>query len=232
MFLLWLNIASGLLMVVIFLLILIFDRENVRSELQNIKAIVLAAILVAVAVALNTLTKVFLNSVVFEIKLGNFALVLIGFFAGGALGFLAGIAADFLGLLLFSSGTTVLFFTLTSIFWCILPYYLVRLFSKMYARKWITYFYLVLTYAFTLLLITGINPIVLKYMYNWQDGWWVLYLPRVIKYPLDVAVNGLSLVVVYRIFTNSISLSAKIYQPKIKVDRLKSQVEQEADISD
>ncbi|MBE4704141.1 folate family ECF transporter S component [Spiroplasma platyhelix] len=230
---LWLNLASGLIILFIFLLIIILDHKNFRSDLQNIKSIVLAAILVAIAVALNTITKVFLHSVIFEIKLGNFALVLIGFFAGGALGFLAGIAADFLGLIIFSSGATILFFTLTSILWCILPYYLVRLLSKIYTSKWTTYFYLVLTYAFTLLLITGINPIVLKYMYNLNDGWWVLYLPRIIKYPLDLTVNGLALVVVYRIFTNSISLNTKIYQPERKKDKnLNLQIEQEGDMND
>lgn len=233
MFLMWLNVGSGLMMIVIFLLILIFDRKNLRVELQSIKLIVLAGVLVAVAVALNTVAKMFLNFVLFEVKLGNFALVLIGFFCGGALGFFAGVAADFLGLIIFSSGTTVLFFTLTSIIWCIFPYYLVRMLSKVYRSKWTFYFYLLLTYAFTLLLITVTTPIALKYMYNWTDGWWVLYLPRIIKYPIDVTINGLSLIVVYRIFTNSISLKTRIYRPEsVMNDSLNFQTEQETDISD
>lgn len=217
---LWLNIISGILMAIIFLAIIIFDRKNVRFEVQNIKLIVLSAFLVALAVLLNTTVKLLLNSLIsskiFEAKIGNFALVLIGFFCGGALGFLSGVAADFLGLLLYSTSAPVLFFTLTSILWCILPYYLVRMLSKFYASKRSIYLYLLLTYAFTLLLITTITPIVLKYMYELQQGWWLLYLPRIIKYPLDVMINGFLLVFIYKIFVNSANLNAKIYQPKIK----------------
>lgn len=233
MFFLWLNVVSGSIMSVIFLLMMIFDRKNIKSELQNIKLIILAAILVAIAVILNAIPKAFFTTKIFEIKLGNFALVLIGFFAGGVLGFLSGIAADFLGLLISSSGAPALFWTLTSILWCILPYYLVRLLSKIYCRSWTIYFYLVLTYAFTLLLISAITPIILRYMIFDFDGWWVLYFPRIIKYPIDVAFNGLSLIVVYRIFTNSTNLKSKIYQPTIKVDKsFTPELEQEATIDD
>lgn len=233
MFFLWLNIGSGLLMLAIFFLILIFDRKNFRVEIQNIRLIVLSAILIALAVALNTIPKLIFHSPVFEVKLGNFALVLIGFFCGGILGFLSGAAADFLGLIIFSSGTPALFWTLTSILWCVLPYYLVKMLSKIYVRNWTIYFYLVFAYAVTLLLITASNPIVLKYMYNLRDGWWVLYLPRIIKYPFDIAVNGLSLVVVYRIFTKSATLRSKIYQPQEhKFPELNLQFKSEEDISD
>lgn len=237
MIFLWLNIGSGLIMAMIFLLIIIFDRKNVKLELQNIKLIVLAAILVALAVFLNTTIKLLLNSVIstkiFEAKIGNFALVLIGFFCGGALGVLSGIAADFLGLLLYSSAPPVLFFTLTSVLWCVLPYYLVRLLSKLYCSKWSTFFYLLVTYAFTLLLISGFTPIVLKYMYNLAQGWWVLYLPRIIKYPLDVVVNGGLLILVYRVFIKSVNLNTKIYQPKNKrLEKLDQQLIYEGDTND
>lgn len=224
MIFLWLNIISGILMAVIFLLIIIFDHKNFKSEIRNIKLIVLSALLVALAVFLNTIIKIFLNSFIstkiFEAKIGNFALVLIGFFCGGGIGFLSGIAADFLGLIILSSNVPVLFFTLTSIIWCILPYYLVSCLIKIYYHKLLLYFYLLLIYAFTLLLISGINPIVLKYMYNLEQGWWLLYLPRIIKYPLDVFINGSLLVMVYRVFTNSAQLNIRNYQPKNKEQRI------------
>lgn len=215
MILLWLNIISGFIIFIIFLLIIIFDRKNVKLELQNVKLIVLTAFLIAISVFLNSTMKVLFNSVIsakiFEVKLGNFALILIGFFCGGTLGFLAGIAADFLELIIYNTGTPVLFFTLTSILWCILPYYLVSFFSRFFYNKRLIYFYLPVTYAYTLLLITGITPIVLKYMYN-LEGWWVLYLPRIIKFPLDVIINSFLLIIIYRIFINSNRLSSKIYQ--------------------
>ncbi|MDQ7983004.1 MAG: folate family ECF transporter S component [Spiroplasma sp.] len=212
---LWLNIISGVIIAVIFFLIIIFDHKNAVLELKNIKLIVLAAFLIAISVFINTLTKIFLNPIIaskiFEIKLGNFALVLIGFFCGGILGLLSGIAADFLGLIIYSTGTPVLFFTLTSVIWCILPYYLVRFFSCFFYNKWLIYLYLPLTCAYTLLLITGTTPIVLKYMYDLK-GWWVLYLPRIIKFPLEVAINSFLLIIVYRVFINSVRLNPKIYQ--------------------
>ncbi|MCL8210217.1 folate family ECF transporter S component [Spiroplasma attinicola] len=233
MVLLWLNLISGLIIVVICLLIIIWDWKNSKLELQNIKLIVLTAFLIAISVFLNSTVKVFLNSVIsakiFEARIGNFALVLIGFFCGGILGFLAGIAADFLGVIIYNSGTPVLFFTLTSILWCILPYYLTKFFSHFFCSKRLIYFYLSLTYTCTLLLITGINPIVLKYMYNLQ-GWWILYLPRIIKLPLDIVINSFLLIIVYRSFIKSSQLSAKIYQiTNNKKSRkiLKSQVNSE-----
>ncbi|MGL5268154.1 MAG: folate family ECF transporter S component [Spiroplasma sp.] len=218
---LWLNISFGIVLAIVFSLIIICDRKNIKSEFQNIKLIVLAAFLVALAVCLNTIIKILLNTVIstkiFEAKIGNFALVLIGFFCGGGLGFLAGIAADFLGLIFFSSGPPVLFFTFASVLWCILPYYLVKLLNKCcYGNKWIIYFYLIVSYAFTLLLISGFTPIVLKYMYELPQGWWLLYLPRIIKYPLDVTVNGLLLVVSYRVLLKSTNLNDKLYHLKLK----------------
>lgn len=231
-----LNISFGVVLALVFLVIAVCDRKNIKIELQNIKAIVLAAFLVALAVFLNTIVKVFLNGIIstkiFEAKLGNFALVLIGFFCGGALGFLSGIANDFLGLLFASSGPPVLFFTFTSVLWCILPYYLVKLLNRFYYHnKWTIYFYLIVTYAFTLLLISGSTPIVLKYMYELHQTWWVLYLPRIIKYPLDVTVNGLLLVACYRAFNNSATLNTKIYQPKVKVDQ-EQQINLESEIKE
>lgn len=215
MILLWLNIISGIIIVIIFLLIIIFDQKNAKVELQSIKLIALTAFLIAISVFLNSTVKFFLNSIIsakiFEAKIGNFALVLIGFFCGGVLGFFAGIAADFLGIIIYSTGTPVLFFTLTSILWCILPYYLTKFFSTFFFSKRLIYFYLSLTYTCTLLLITGINPIVLKYMYN-LEGWWILYLPRIIKFPLDVTVNSFLLIIVYRSFIRSARLNSKIYQ--------------------
>lgn len=232
MMLLWLNLISGLIIIVIFLLIMFWDWKNVKLDLQNIKLIVLTAFLIAISVFLNSTVKVVLNSIIstkiFEAKLGNFALVLIGFFCGGILGFLAGIASDFLGVIIYNTGTPVLFFTLTSIFWCLMPYYLTKFFSYFFSPRLI-YFYLSLTYTYTLLLITGINPIVLKYMYN-LEGWWFLYLPRIIKLPLDITVNSFLLIIVYRSFIKSARLSPKIYQVtnnKKSKKILKSQVNSE-----
>lgn len=225
-------------MAIIFILILIFDHKNFKLEIKNLKLIVLAAFLVALAVFLNTIVKTFLNSVIsakiFEAKLGNFALVLIGFFCGGGIAFLSGIAADFLGLIILTSGTPVLFWTLTSIIWCVVPYYVITWLTKIFYTQWIIYCYLILTYAFTLLLISSITPIVLKYMYDLWQGWWLLYLPRIIKYPIDVIINGLLLVMVYRVFVNSVNLNTKIKNPKVKVEMKENyqSLENEGEIND
>lgn len=228
---LWLNIISGIIMIFIFFLIFIFDYKNMKMEFRNVKLIVLAAFLVSLAVFLNTIIKIFLNFVIstkiLEFKLGNFVLALIGFFCGGALGFLSGFAADFLALIIYSSGTPVLFFTLTSVLWCIVPYYLVIMLNKIYCNKRTIYYYLPITYALTLFLISAITPIVLKYMYNLPQGWWFLYLPRIIKYPFEVVINSFLLTVVYRIFINSISLNTKFYQSKNEINKIQEIIDNE-----
>lgn len=226
MVLLLINLISAIIILNIFFLIMIWDWKNVKVELRSTKLIVLTALLIAISVVLN-MTASFFSTKIFEVQLGNFVLVLIGFFCGGILGFLAGIAADFLGIIIHSNGTPVLFFTLTSILWCILPYYLVKLFSRFFFR-W-RLIYLLLSYTFTLLLITGINPIVLKYMYN-LSGWWIFYLPRMIKLPLEIVINSFLLIIIYPSFIKNARLSFKIYQitnNKKSKKILKSQVNSE-----
>lgn len=213
MFLLWANIISGILIAVIFINIIIFDRKNSKKELSDIKSIVLTALLVSIAVVLNTAIKAIFNTVIpatiFEAKLGNFALVLIGLFCGGVMGVLGGIASDILGVVLYSSGTPMLYFTLTSVSWCVLPYYLVRLLNKVYQNKWTIYLYLPFTYAVNLLIVSGFDPIILTYMYDMHKGWWVWYLPRIIKFPIDVTITSMLLTSSYKIFANSLNLNQK-----------------------
>lgn len=99
----------------------------------------------------------------FEIKLGNFIIVLIGFFCGGILGFLSGIASDFLGLLFSTSGASpCLFFTFTSILWCI-----VLNFSKIYYSKKTFYWYLPIAYAITSLIIHWYWSYCIKNIISW-----------------------------------------------------------------
>lgn len=232
MFLVLLNIFCGLLMVLIFGLIVIFDYKNFKQEIVNIKLIVISAFLIAISVLLNTVVKGLFNSLIsakiFEARLGDFALVLTSFFCGGAIGFLAGIAADFLGVLVYSTGMPVLFFTLTSVLWCVVPYYLVKLWSKFYYQEKIMYFYLPLSYALTLLLITCIDPIVLKYMYNINQGWWLLYLPRIIKYPIDVVINTILLISSYKVFANRLNLGEK-WKKEEKINNKKELREEKHD---
>lgn len=82
--------------------------------------------MLALAVSLNTTGALMLKSLpfskYFEIKLGNFILVLIGFFCGGILGFLSGIASDFLGLLFSTGGASPCLFLLLLVFYDV--YYL------------------------------------------------------------------------------------------------------------
>ena len=218
MALLLVNLISGIIMVLIFGALAIFDRKNMNSELRNIKLIVLSGILIAIAVVLNKIVDAFLKPIIpvyTEIKIGNFALVLIGFFCGGGLGFLSGIAADVISVMISSNGTPTLFFTLISIIWCIVPYYLVKLLSKIYYHKRAIYFYLPITYALILLLISAINPFVLKYLYG-MNALWPLYLSRIIKYPFDVAIHSILLIVVSKIFINGTGLTTKIYQPSFE----------------
>lgn len=187
------NILSGIIILIIFLLIMIFDYKNSKKKIAQIKFICLSGILVALSLSLNTTGGFILKAVlpykIFEIKLGGFILVLTGFFCGGLLGFISGLASDFLGLLFMTDGTPCLFFTLTSILWCILPYYLVLNFSKIYYSKKTIYWYLPIAYAMTSLIISGSDPIILKILYSLPLPLWSMYLPRIIKFSIDLVVN-------------------------------------------
>lgn len=166
--------------------------------------------LIALAVSLNTTGSFILRTILpikfFEVKIGNFILVLIGFFCGGLLGFISGIASDVLGLLFSTGGMPCLFFTFTSILWCVLPYYLVLNFSRIYHSKKTFYFYLPIAYGITSLIITGTDPLVLKVFYSLSLPWWSMYLPRVIKYPLDLIINVALIISCYSVLKQNLNL--------------------------
>ncbi|WP_338961600.1 hypothetical protein [Spiroplasma endosymbiont of Lasioglossum villosulum] len=207
-----LNIIGGVLILITFLLITVFDYKDNKKKIKQINFICLSGIMLALAVSLNTTGALMLKSLpfskYFEIKLGNFILVLIGFFCGGILGFLSGIASDFLGLLFSTSGASpCLFFTFTSILWCILPYYLVLNFSKIYYSKKTFYWYLPIAYAITSLIITGTDPIALKILFPGLPPLWLMYFPlRVIKYPIDLTVNVFLIVTCYSALKKTLNL--------------------------
>jgi len=113
------NVISGIMILFVFLLIIVFDYKNSKNNIKQIKLICLSGTLVALAVSLNTTGGLILRTVlpfkIFEIRIGDFVLVLIGFICGGLLGVISGIATDFLGLLFLTNGSPCLFFTFTSI---------------------------------------------------------------------------------------------------------------------
>lgn len=218
MAILLINIVSGLLMLAIFLLIIFFDKKNNQHNLKQVKLICCAGVLVGLALTINFIEGLITNSIlpsqIFKIKVGNFALVLIGFVCGGMLGLISGVASDVVGLLIAgSSGTFNLFFTMNSVLWCVLPYYLVRLFSKVYYHKWSFYWYLPIAYGITLLLITFSVPLVLKEIYNWKMSWWLLYLPRLIKYPIALIVNTTVIIRCYVSLSKILSLETQFQPP-------------------
>lgn len=204
------NIISGIVILIIFFLIMIFDYKDSKKKITQIKFICLSAILVALALSLNTtggfILKTILPYKIFEIKLGSFILVLTSFFCGGIFGFISGFASDFLGLLFISDGTPCLFFTLTSILWSILPYYLVLNFSKIYYGKKTIYWYLPIAYAMTSLIISGSNPIILKILYSLPLPLWSMYLPRIIKFPIDLIVNVFLIISCYLSLRKTLNL--------------------------
>lgn len=205
-----LNIISGITILVIFLLIMIFDYKDSKNKIKQIKFICLSGILVALALSLNTMEGVILKTIlpykIFQIKIGCFLLVLTGFFCGGLLGFLSGIASDFLGLLFISDGTPCLFFTLSSVLACILPYYLVLNFSKIYYSNKTFYWYLPISYAITSLIITSVNPIILKILYSLELPLWSMYLPRIIKFPITLIINVSLIITCYSTLKKTLNL--------------------------
>lgn len=214
------NVISGIMILFIFLLIIVFDYKNSKNNIKQIKLICLSGTLVALAVSLNTTGGLILRTVlpfkIFEIKIGDFVLVLIGFICGGLLGAISGIATDFLGLLFLTNGSPCLFFTFTSILWCVLPYYLVLTFSKIYHSKKTFYLYLPIAYGLTSLIITSSDPIVLKILYNLPLPWWAMYSPRIIKYPIDLIINASLVISCYTTLKQILNLEnqfKRIYFP-------------------
>jgi len=211
MILVWINIISGLIILGIFVLITIFDRKNNKRTLKEIKLITLSGILVALAVTLNVVSNYLLVWIgpmnkFFALKFGNIVLVLTGFFCGGIFGLFSGIATQILETLIAGYSYPSLFFVLTAVLWSVLPYYLVMFFSWFYYRKGIFYYYLPIAYGFTLLLISGLNPIILKALYNVPGSWWVLYIPRLIKYPFSLVFNSLIIISCYNSMMRSLNL--------------------------
>lgn len=208
MALILINVISGILILGAFALIAILDHKNNKIKLKQINLICLSGMLVSVNIILNIVGGTILGTIfpfkIFEIKIGDFVLVLISFLCGGMLGFISGIAADFLGLLFAGNGKPVLFFTFTSILWCILPYYIVINLSKIYYRKWTFYCYLPFAYGFTSLLITSIDPIILGEMYAMPIL--PMYFLRAIKYPIDLFVNTTLIISCYKSLNKSLNL--------------------------
>lgn len=208
MVLILINVISGILILGVFALIGVLDHKNNKIKLNQIKLICLSGMLVSLAIILNivggNIIGAILPSKVFQIKIGDFVLVLIGFFCGGMLGFISGIACDFLGLLLSGSSMPVLFFTFTSILWCVLPYYIVVNLSKIYYRKWTFYCYLPFAYGLTSLLITSIDPLILREMFSMPLL--PMYFLRVIKYPIDLFVNVTLIISCYKSLNKSLNL--------------------------
>lgn len=208
--LLLVNIISGIIILIIFLLIMIFDRKDSKKKITQIKFICLSGVLVALALSLNTtggfILKTFLPYKIFEIKLGCFLLILTGFFCGGLLAFISGFASDFLGLLFISNGTPCLFFTLTSILWSVLPYYLVLNFSKIYYSKKTIYWYVPVAYFITSLIISGTDPIILKILYSLPLPLWSMYLPRIIKFPIELIINVFLIISCYLSLRKTLNL--------------------------
>ncbi|WP_342276246.1 folate family ECF transporter S component [Spiroplasma endosymbiont of Nebria brevicollis] len=200
MVLVLINAISGMLILCTFALIAILDLKNNKIKLKQINLICLSGMLVSLAVILNFISGAVLSTIlpfkIFEIKIGDFVLVLIGFFCGGMLGFISGIASDFLGLLFAGNATPALFFTFTSILWCVLPYYIVTILSKIYYRKWTIYCYLPFAYGLTSLLITSTDPIILGEMYAMPIL--PMYFLRVIKYPINLVVNATLIISCYK----------------------------------
>lgn len=217
MVLILINVISGILILGTFALIAILDHKNNKIKLKQINLICLSGMLVAVVVILDIVDGVILSAIfpfkIFEIKIGDFVLVLIGFFCGGMLGFISGIAVDFLGLLFAGNGTPVLFFTFTSVLWCILPYYIVINLSKIYYRKWTFYCYLPFAYGFTSLLITSTDPIILGEMYSIPIL--PMYFLRAIKYPIDLFVNTTLIISCYKLLHKSLNLENQFQNHKI-----------------
>ena len=205
------NMISALIIIFIFILIMVFDYKNNKVQTKKIRLITLTGILVALVVSLNALGSIALDSFlppkIFEIKIGNFILVLIGLFCGGLLGFIGGITNDVVGLLFMKNGTPCLFFTLTSILWCVMPYYLIVWFCKIYYTKKVLYhYYMPLAYGLTLLLVSGTDPIILTIMYNLKWSFWVLYGLRIIKYPFFLLLNSALIITCYAQLSKSLQL--------------------------
>lgn len=87
MVLILINVISGILILGVFALIGVLDHKNNKIKLNQIKLICLSGMLVSLAIILNivggNIIGAILPSKVFQIKIGDFVLVLIGFFVEG-----------------------------------------------------------------------------------------------------------------------------------------------------